>query len=392
MGTNHVNRRNFLKLSATAGAALAIAPVNAQAKEISSRKTQMPERVLGKTGIKLPVLSMGVMRADNQSIVRAAYNSGVIFFDTANGYQNGRNEEMLGDFFADKPRESFFIATKMQVGRFDDGAAGRFLEKFETSMKRLKMSYVDILYIHSVSNGKDVNFQPVIDVLLQLKKAGRTKYIGISTHSNEPEVIDAMIANGNYDVVLTSYNFSQTHLDKLNPALERAAKAGMGIVAMKTMAGGFLDKERTKKVNTKAALKWALKNPNIHTTIPGYTSFEQLEECIDSVTNPQMNREEEEFLAMTASQPLLYCQGCQQCVEQCPKKLPIPDMMRAYMYNYGYQSPALAKEVLTELNVAGNPCGDCESCSVTGCSSQFHIAEKIQDITRLQNVPSEFLV
>ena len=80
-----VNRRNFLKLSATAGAALALVPAGIQAKETDMNKKKIPVRTLGKrTGIKLPVLSMGVMNADNTSVVRAAYNSGILLFDTAN--------------------------------------------------------------------------------------------------------------------------------------------------------------------------------------------------------------------------------------------------------------------------------------------------------------------
>ena len=388
MDTNQVNRRNFLRLSVTAGAGLALSPI--AAKDIDASKKKMPERTLGKTNIKLPILSMGVMRADNQSIVKAAYNSGIRFFDTANGYQNGKNEEMLGEFFADKSRDSFIIATKVKEGIGDD-AAQKFLEKFETSMKRLKMDYVDILYVHALSSAEEVNYKPILDVMLRLKSEGRAKYLGVSTHSNEPEVIDAMVENGNYDVVLTSYNFSQKHLDKLNPSIERAAKAGLGVVAMKTMAGGYLDKERTQKVNAKAALKWALQNPNIHTAIPGYTSFDQLEECLDSAGNLKLTKDEKNFLALASSCTLLYCNGCKACIGQCVANLPIPDMMRAYMYNYGYKSPALAKEVISELSVKDNPCSQCDVCTVK-CTSGFMVADKIKDISRLQSVPKEFLV
>ncbi len=386
--SNQVNRRNFLKLSATAGAALALAPASIQAKETDTNKKKMPERTLGRrTGIKLPVLSMGVMRADNQSVEKAAYNSGIIMFDTANGYQNGKNEEMLGDFFADKPRESFIMATKVKENPADD-AAEKFLEKFETSMKRLKMSYVDILYVHALDSAEGVNYSPILEVMLKLKKDGRAKYIGLSTHSNEPAVINAAVDNGNYDVILTSYNYTQKHLDELNPAIDRAAKEGLGIVAMKTMAGGFLDKERTQKVNTRAALKWALQNPNIHTAIPGFTSFDQLEESLDSALNLKLNKDEKKYLSMACDS--LYCQGCRSCVAQCPKHLPIPEMMRAYMYNYGYKSPALAKEVIDELALAGDACGDCSVCTVK-CTVGFQVAQKVKDINRLQYVPQEFL-
>ena len=385
---NSVNRRKFLKLSATAGAALALAPAGIQAKETDINKKKLPERILGKrTGIKLPILSMGVMRADNTSVVKAAYNSGIIHFDTAHGYQNGKNEEMLGEFFTDKPRHSFIMSTKIREAQ-SDNAAANFLEKFEISMKRLKMSYVDILYVHGPTNAETVNYAPILEAVLKLKKDGRTKYIGLSTHSNEPAVIHAAVENGNYDVVLTSYNYTQKHLAELNPAVDRAAKAGLGVIAMKTMAGGFLDKEQTQKVNARAALKWALQNPNIHTAIPGFTSFSELEESLDSAMNLKMTKDEKKYLSVAHNS--LYCQGCRICEAQCPKRLPIPEMMRAYMYNYGYKSPVLARELIDELALTENVRCDCTTCSVT-CTAGFHVAQKVRDISRLQYVPQEFL-
>ncbi|MDR1864988.1 MAG: aldo/keto reductase [Bacteroidales bacterium] len=390
MKSNQVNRRNFLRLSATAGAAFALKPAGIQAAEVAGSETKMPERTLGRTGIKLPLLSMGVMRADNPAVVRAAYNAGIFHFDTANGYQNGKNEEMLGEFFSGKPRDSYILATKVKTGT-GENAAAQFLEKFETSMKRLKMEYVDILYFHALSSPDEVNFPGVVETMVKLKKSGRVKHLGISTHSNEPAVIDAAVDNGNYDVVLTAYNFNQGHLAELNAAIDRAAGAGLGVVAMKTMAGGYLDKERTKKVNIRAALKWAWQNPNIHTAIPGFTSFDELEECLDSVNHLEMTPEEKSFLSAVNCKNGLYCQGCKSCIAQCTQHLPIPDMMRAYMYSYGYRSPLLAKETILALNLPDNPCKKCTSCNVA-CTKGFQVAEKISDITRLQQIPNDFLV
>ncbi|MDR3093820.1 MAG: aldo/keto reductase [Bacteroidales bacterium] len=390
MNTNQVNRRNFLKLSTAAGAALVV-PAGMQAAVNSNSEPKFEERILGRTGIKVPILSMGVMRADNPAVVNAAFKSGIYFFDTAHVYQNGKNEEMLGTFFKGKARNSFVLATKVKTPADEADAGAKFLEKFEISMKRLKLKYVEILYYHAIDNVDHVNAPAIVEAMVKLKKAGRIKNIGVSTHSNEPNVINAAIDNGNYDVVLTSYNFTQTHHDELDAAIDRAAKAGLGVVAMKTMAGGFLDKERTQKVDAKAALKWAWKNPNIHTAIPGFVSFDELELCVDAALNPEMTDAEKQFIAEISCKHGLYCQGCKSCIAQCPEKLPIPDMMRAYMYNYGYKSPMLAKDTILALNLPANPCKNCTSCNIK-CTNSFQIAAKISDITRLRTVPNEFLV
>jgi hypothetical protein len=70
--------------------------------------------------------------------------------------------------------------------------------------------------------------------------------------------------------------------------------------------------------------------------------------------------------------------------------LPVPDLMRAYMYAYGYSNPALAYSLLSELGTGDNPCSDCSLCKVE-CTKRFDIREKIADISRLVNVPEDFL-
>jgi predicted aldo/keto reductase-like oxidoreductase len=199
-----------------------------------------------------------------------------------------------------------------------------------------------------------------------------------------------MAEDGIWDVVLTSYNFAQTYRDEMNDALQTAAAAGIGIVAMKTMAGGFHDKERTKPVNTQAALKWALTNPNIHTTIPGITAFEHLTSDLEVMTDITLSQaEKDELLAAETSQGL-YCNACSNCVSGCSNGLPIPEIMRAYMYAYGYGSLPMASELLSQTAVESDPCTGCDVCTAE-CVKGFNLRNKITDIARLKNVPRDFI-
>lgn len=88
--------------------------------------------------------------------------------------------------------------------------------------------------------------------------------------------------------------------------------------------------------------------------------------------------------------PGLYCNACSNCVPGCPNSLPIPELMRAYMYAYGYGNAAMASELLTETKVIADPCAGCTVCSAS-CVRGFDVREKITDITRLVNVPHELL-
>jgi ferredoxin len=85
----------------------------------------------------------------------------------------------------------------------------------------------------------------------------------------------------------------------------------------------------------------------------------------------------------------LYCQQCGQCVSGCPKSLPIPDLMRSYMYAYGYRNLQAAHELVGSLDVAENPCGSCASYSAV-CAKGFDIADRVKDISRLRAVPGDF--
>jgi uncharacterized protein len=391
-----INRRGFLRTGIVGAAGIITLSPSLIAS--SEEENNIIYRTLGKTGLKVPVISFGVMRADNPNLCKAAYEKGIKLFDTANAYQNGNNEIMLGNLFKDYPRESFFLATKVRAGGVDkegkptnETTEEDFLEKFNTSLSRLKMSYVDILYVHSVNNPELIEHKPILKALKKLKKDGKVKYVGISTHSNEAAVINAAASSENWDVILTAYNFMQTYVSELKGAIRKANEAGLGIVAMKTMAGGgFFDKEKTKPINTTAAIKWALSNPDIHTSIPGMTDFDQLALNVKIMSDITLTEEEKKDLIVPTAEAGLYCNGCKNCIPACPKNLPVPDLMRAYMYAYGYSNPAMAYSLLGELGTTDNPCNDCNSCKVE-CTKNFKIREKITDISRLVNVPSEFL-
>lgn len=400
------DRRQFLKtgVACLAGATF-FPPVLQEEPSPKSQETKKERKIvtrtLGKTGLRLPVVSMGVMNSDNPNLVKAALDAGIVLLDTAHGYQRGRNEEMIGGIIKDYPRDSYVIATKVpgeptdrKTGLFTEEAkAEPFLEKFEISLKRLGLEYVDILYLHSVVRREATLYEPYMTAMENLKKEGKVRFIGVSTHRNEPEVIQAAIDSKVYDVVLTAYNFKQPHVEEMKKAIAQAAKAGLGIVAMKTQAGVYWDRERQHQINMKAALKWALQDENVHTTIPGFTTFDQMELDLTVMEDLSLTPQEKKDLqlGMKTGMNGLYCHQCETCLSQCPEIFDIPAFMRSYMYAYGYKNLAAAKESLECMDMSEIPCELCDTCSVR-CPAGFHVRQRILDIARIQNVPEDLLV
>ncbi|HVN57992.1 MAG TPA: aldo/keto reductase [Bacteroidales bacterium] len=393
------SRRSFLRTGLAGAAGVVALRPSVYPQSLVKNDRNIITRKLGRTGLTVPVISFGVMRADNPALCKAAYDNGITMFDTANGYQNGNNEQMLGNIFKDLPRESIIVETKVKAaGVGNDGGPTSqttgedFIEKFNVSLGRLKLEYVDTLFVHGVSNPELLEHKPILAALDKLRKQKKVRFIGFSTHSNMAAVINAAADSRNWDVILTSYNFRLNNLDEVNSAIKKAASAGAGIVAMKTMAGGgFMDKEKTRPVNASAALKWALSNEDICTAIPGMTTFDHLDANLKVLEDISMTEQDKKDILAAATLQGMFCSGCNGCSGQCPSGLPVQELMRAYMYAYGYSNPSLAYSLLGELGTGPAPCMNCDTCTVS-CRSNFRVREKITDISRLVNVPSDFIV
>ena len=396
-----LKRRTFLKLGATGLTTLTL-PLGKQAfsgPSLQEKKGKFIYRTLGKTGLKVPIVSMGVMNADNPNLVQAALDAGILLLDTAHTYQRGRNETMIGQVIKGRPRDSFYIATKVPGPSRDKSLAElpsremkkAFLEKFETSLKRLGLDYVEIFYLHNITTAKDALFEPMLEALQQAKKEGKARFIGVSTHKNEPEVIRAAIQSNIYDVVLTSFNFRQDHREEVRRAIREASQAGLGICIMKTQAGVYWDREKTQPINMKAALKWALNEPHAHTAIPGMTTFDQLELDLSVMEDLTLTEAELQDLKLASQAPGYFCQQCDQCLPTCRQSLPLSTLMRAYMYAASYGNLSQAYAVVSSLDLPENPCQTCSTCSAK-CVKGMEIGPRIQDVLKIRSLPESLLI
>src|SRR6476646_2790856 len=368
------SRRSFLAaglaLPAVASATRSEPEPQAPARQSSPVKalssgTELRYKVLGKTGLRVTAVGFGCMITSDGSVVERAADMGITYFDTARNYQSGNNERMVGAALKNK-RKDIVLSTKTE-GRTKEEA----LAQLDTSLKELGTDFVDIWYLHAKTRPADVS-DGLVEAQQIARAAGKIRFAGVSTHSGQKELIPFLATNPNIDVILTQYNFSMEPF--MNEVIDQAAKTGKGIVAMKIMAGGFrrvqpgnLTQEKLKRDGAMlAALKWVVRNPNVHTTVPSMTDMDQLEENLKAFGQP-FSAADEKVLALQLDhiRPI-YCRMCGECAGQCRQGLPVADVLRFLTYADGYGQFGLGRDRFRELDGAHADvkCGECPGCSV----------------------------
>jgi hypothetical protein len=360
------SRRGFLAGS------FAMAIAGAQSKE-----PEMPRRMLGKTGLKVTVLGFGCMTTSDPAVIEQAVDAGINYFDTARGYQNGNNERMVGAALK-KHRQNIVLSTKS--GR---RTKSELLAELDTSLKELGTDWVDIWYLHSRSK-PDAVPDECFDAQDEAIKAGKARFRGVSLHSGHKEMIPFLIGKKRTDVLLLSYNFTMD--PSMDALVDQLHAAGVGTVAMKVMAGGF----RTNKPGTPmheklsrqgamaAALKWAVRRPSIHTSIPGIVDLDQLDENFKAVSAGWQAADAPILAAQLKAISPLYCRMCGTCEGKCAQGLPVSDIIRYASYAEGYGEFELGLQNYRALTAEAQQarCADCSRCTID-CPNGVRVAQRV---------------
>ena len=364
-GGKGLNRRDFLKagLAGTASAFLGgeyLAGSMAHASDafVFPRPVY---RTLGRTGMKITIVSFGAMLTPESEVIRVAFEHGINYVDTARRYMNGRNEEIVARALKGM-RDKVYVATKTQPASKSRGA---IFNDVETSLKALDTDHIDVIQLHSVTDKDRIYHPETREALIRLREQGKVRFFGITTHGNQAEVLNALADDKDhfFDTALVAYNF-QSSAD-IREAVARAARANIGIIAMKTQAGGYPTESLGPISSHQATLKWALQSPHITAAIPGMRDMSHLMEDV-AVMGMKFGLLDRLILkSYGAAIKPYYCHLCGQCEKTCPNHVAVSVINRSLMYADGYQSLDLARSTYGEIPAAqsASACADCKTCT-----------------------------
>jgi len=356
MKPSEMNRRRFLKAGALGlasvplvsgcrapGEAKSTPPPAKLAGTVPAKEARIVQyNTLGKTGLEVSDISLG--GATEAPVFRYALERGVNLYDTAEQYFQGQHEAYLGAAFKDV-RDQVIVITKHLHGFSSKISKKDVVDRFDASLRRMGFDYVDIAMIHHLADPETLRNEELLDAYETLRKAGKYRYLGFSTHDMEA-ICPAAFDSGLFSVMLVIYNSVQ--YPERSGMITRAKELGIGVLAMKTMAGRQQDRIKSlvndRTTFSRAAMKWALTDPGVTSVLISMRTFEHIDEYLPASGERLDEKDLEVLNQYAAAVDHDYCRiGCARCERACPNRVAVNDIMRFGMYfeNYGEERKAM---------------------------------------------------
>lgn len=272
----------------------------------------MDQIQLGKTGIisnkngfgALPI--QRISKEDAAVLLKKAYQSGITFFDTARFYTD--SEEKIG-YALSEVRKNIHIASKTMCTKVED-----FRKQLDISLRLLKTDYLDIYQFHNPGScPKPGDGSGLYEAMLEAKRKGRVRHIGITNH-RLPIALEAA-ESGLYETI--QFPFSYLATEKEVALVNLCKEKGIGFIAMKSLSGGLI-------TNSAAAYAYLAQHDNV-LPIWGIQKEKELDEFISYMVDPPVLTEELKAIIQKDREELSkdFCRGCGYCLP-CPAEIDIP--------------------------------------------------------------------
>jgi aryl-alcohol dehydrogenase-like predicted oxidoreductase len=250
-GACATNRRGFLGTSAGIAVAASVAQAgvtSAQEASGASKTKALPKRKLGRTGVEVSILNFGTYQPDSLNrLLPFAWANGVRYVDTAHSYGS---EPAIAKWMKTTPaiRKELFLVTKDTPG-----TPRELIAKLDERLEALETDYIDLIFIHAVGD-RNTNAQvewPASQEFKEtadaIRKSGKAKFVGFSTHhARRPEILQNAAKGGFVDAIMLQNNPWSAKEEAMDRALDACHKAGIGLISMKQVAGnvnlGYVEK------------------------------------------------------------------------------------------------------------------------------------------------------
>ena len=391
------SRRSFLKSTLTLPVTLAAAPSlftqNARAADAPAPAAgePLPRRQLGKNGPQVTMLGMGgMMGAFSPDFIDLAWSMGIRYFDTAHSYINGKSEKILAEWLAKYPerRKEIFLVTKDSPNQGPE----QLLEMIDARLAACGTTYLDAFYIHGIGGpnrlgwSKSDAYKTTAEAL---KKSGKVKMVGFSCHDALlTDYLNAAAEGGFLDIIMLQFNPFYEKGGAFDKALDAAHKAGIGLVAMKTMRSTRDVPKRLPELDKlgltthQAVLHSVWSDPRISAVVNMIDNVDQMQ---NSTAAARSYKEPLKFAHMELLKQTIIagrrtmCTGCPACAEFAKKTdFAFHDIARFVTY-YEQDGNTEARDYYQALAVAHR---DSSTINLTALRDACHFKTDYPEIVR----------
>jgi predicted aldo/keto reductase-like oxidoreductase len=358
--SNQYSRSDFFKGAGVIAGTAAMAGSSVRAAEKTQPSIGPAQRKLGKADLELPVVSLGTSPAQDPNVIKFAIAQGMNFIHTSLGYKNGDAVKNVAKAIKGQ-RDKVILGLKVSWKPDDDAA-------MDAALEMLGVDCVDIAFfnIHKAGQVHDEKYRQGAE---RWKKAGKCRYIGLTSHKDTSACLTAALDEGFYDVLMPSYALSMEQ--EFLPVFERAQKEGVGVILMKTnrgLSGAYEE-----------SVPHYLATPGVTTICKGAASFPEIKGLVQA-SKEVANAKAGIRLRNTAQIAMSgHCLMCGVCEDSCPLGLQVADVVRCsdyYLENTEYVSTAFETyrglSRLPSLVVCGS-CNQCETACRNGVPVVHHI-------------------
>ncbi|ABK44611.1 aldo/keto reductase [Magnetococcus marinus MC-1] len=373
-----MERRTFIKGTLTTAGAAVASTLWAESAQAEPKQPRIEQyRKLGKTDINMSDISFGAGRLSSASLVLRAIQRGINYIDTAPDY--GPSEAAIGEALSKyKQRDKLVIASKFCQPGYHLPLGSKkadYIAAVEGSLRRMGCDYLDVVFTHALGSDKSLEQESqrlhdgeMLAAYAELKQQGKVRYLATSSHGpyNMETLLLEAVNGGYYDIIMPAFNFMK--FPRLEQVIQAAQQKGVGVIAMKTLAGAKDSLgERQEGSFEQAAFKWVLKHPQVAGLVISFRKTSELDLFLGASGQAFAMADQKVLDRYAALYGNHYCRtGCSDCERSCEVGVPVGEILRQRMYFEDYGDEKLAMQLYSRLSTNAQACVGCDQAACAG--------------------------